>query len=41
MRREVRFKEIQIDAERRRHIVQVVLTFFIGMISGALIGSAL
>lgn len=41
MRREVRFKEIQIDAERKRHIVQVILMFFTGMISGALIASAL
>ena len=41
MRRELRFKEIQIDAERKRHIIQAILMFFIGMLSGALIASAL
>ena len=39
MRREVRFKEIQIDSERKRHIIQIVLSLFIGIISGALISN--
>jgi hypothetical protein len=41
MRREVRFKEIQIDAERKKHLLQTWLTFFIGMIAGAIIGRAI
>ena len=39
MRREVRFKEIQIDSERKRHIIQIALSLFIGIISGSLISN--
>lgn len=39
MRREVRFKEIQLEAENRKHLLQVWLTFFIGLISGTLMTS--
>ena len=39
MRREVRFKEIQLDSERKKHLLQTWLTFFIGMISGVIIVS--
>jgi len=39
MRREVRFKEILLDSERKKHLLQTWLTFFIGMISGVIIVS--
>ena len=37
--REIRYREVQIESERKRHLFQVWLTFFIGLIAGAMLSS--
>jgi len=41
MRREMRFKEIQIEDEKRKHLFHVWITFFIGLVAGSLISAGL
>lgn len=37
--RELRYKEVQIDSERKKHLFQVWVTFFIGLTSGLLLSN--